>query len=268
MLVIGFDLGGAMDARELKRPGAKHPLAVTFLAAIGLVADLQAQVGYACQSASECGRMGEVAYKAGDLKRAMDLYESQRVFAEGDEMDCRDKAISSNAIACEKLIVQAYNNLALASLRSGEPVKASMWLGLAPDAPSTRFNRQLIGEALKTVQWPSSPEGEYWSHAGYGLWSSVVVRKEGGSFRITFNGFWMPRLGWKTGPNSGHAEEVVAIRNRVAVFHQEEEPACAITAHFARDKVVLSQSDACGDAFGANVQASGPFVIVSSMAPN
>lgn len=47
ILVIGFDLRGAMDARELKRPGTKHPLAVTFLAAVGLVAGLHAQVGYA-----------------------------------------------------------------------------------------------------------------------------------------------------------------------------------------------------------------------------
>lgn len=257
-----------MDTRELKEPATKRPLTAISLVAIGLLAVLHAQVGYACQSTSECARMGEAAYKAGDFKKAVSLYESQRVFAESDEVDCRDKATSSNASACEKLTVQVYNNLALTSLRSGEPMKASMWLGLAPDAPSTRFNRQLIDKALKTVHWPTSPEGEYWSHAGYGLWSSVVVRKAGASFRITFDGFWMPRLGWKSGPNSGHAEEVVAIRNSVAVFHQEEEPACAITAHFARDKVVLSQSDACEGAFGVNVQANGQFARVSSAAPD
>lgn len=257
-----------MDARALKKPRTKYSLVAIILVAVGSAAGLHAQVGHACQSTSECSRMGEAAYKAGDFKRAIGFYESQREFAENDRMDCLARAVSSNTSACEKPVAQVYNNLALASLRNGEPMKARMWLGLAPAGPSTKFNRHLIDEALAIVHWPASPEGEYWSPAGLGLWNSVVVRKEGASFRIIFDGFWMPPNGWKSGPNYGHAEEVVAIHNGVALFHQVDEPACAITARFARDKVMLSQSTACEAAFGANVQASGQFARVSSIAPD
>lgn len=99
---------------------------------------------------------------------------------------------------------------------------------------------------------------------GFGLWNSIAVRKEGASFRITFDGFWMPPRGWMDGAHSGHASEVVTIRRGVAVFHQEDNADCAITAQFANDKVTLSESPACEGAFGVNVQAYGEFVRVSS----
>lgn len=257
-----------MEANESKIAGVTRCLAAMVLGAVGIMANAYAQAGYACQSASECSRMGEVAYKEGDYKKAIGLYESQREFAEDERTECEIKATPSNASACEKSITRAYNNLALANLRIGEPTKANMWLGLAPKGPSTTFNRRLIEAALTSVQWPASPEGEYWSPAGFGLWNSLGVRKEGTSFRITFDGFWMPPRGWMDGPNSGHASEVVTIRGGAAVFHQEDDAGCAITANFANDKVTLSESPACEAAFGANVHAVGEFVRVSSNPPD
>lgn len=154
-----------MDAGEWKIGVMTRCLAAMVLGTVGIMANAHAQEGYVCRSTAECGRSGEAAYKKGDYKRAIGLYESQREFAEDDKVECEIKAAPSNAGTCEKLIVQVYNNLALASLRIGEPMKASMWLGLAPKGSSTTFNRRLIDVALASVQWPASPEGEYWSPA-------------------------------------------------------------------------------------------------------
>lgn len=217
-----------------------------------------------CQNVADCGRQGEAAYKRQDYQAAISFYQMQMQDAEEDKMSCELASPKGSEKACDSITITAYNNLALANLHANEPVKAQMWLSIAPVSSSTRFNKRLVASAIATHRWPASPEGQYWSSVGFGLWNEVTVTKSGDLYDISFEGFWMPSRGWLSGANSGNLSDVVAIRERIAVLHSHDEPKCAVTAQFESDHVELSDTDECRRFFGANVQASGTFIRVSS----
>jgi hypothetical protein len=217
-----------------------------------------------CRGAGDCARKGDAAYRKHEYKAAIAFYKMQMQDVEEDKADCEQASSGDAKKACGSTIV-AYNNLALASLRAGEPAKAQMWLAVAPDGAITRSNRRVVAKALASLRWPSSPEGEYWRNAGYGLWSEVTVKKtENDSYQVAFEGHWMPEGGWNVGAHSGHLSATVPIRNGVAVLRGEDDPRCVVTARFSADHLELLESDDCNGIFGVNVAANGTFTRVSA----
>lgn len=217
-----------------------------------------------CADAADCSRQGEAAYKRRDFTLAVALYRKQVMHVEEDNISCDAASANASEKTCDSDKATAYNNLAMANLHNGEPVKAQLWLSVAPSSASTEFNKRLVAKALAAHHWTSSPEGQYWSNAGFGLWSEVRVIKTGDKYDIYFDGFWVPLNGLASGPHSGGLEDVVAIRDGVAVLHSQELPECSVTARFKIDQVELSENDGCQGAFGVNVHANGTFVRVSS----
>lgn len=74
----------------------------------------------------------------------------------------------------------------------------------------------------------------------------------------------MTALGALGAPHTGSIEDVVSIRDGVAILHSKEEPGCTVTARFRSDRVELSDTEDCTMVFGGNVRAEGIFSRVSS----
>jgi hypothetical protein len=212
--------------------------------------------------------LGGQAFKRGAYKIAARYYAQQVGFATQENQDCEQgRGANEKVDACKALAPQPFNNVALATLRAGEPLKAKAWLSWAPNARITDHNKILVDHALASFHWPDSPEGEYWMYAGYGLWSTISVRRNGDRFDISFEGYHFPSAGLNSGPDSGSLDEIVPIVDGVAVLHGDEDsPQCTITSRFKSDQVDLDEQGNC--AFGANVSASGTYVRVSTDAVN
>jgi hypothetical protein len=219
-----------------------------------------------CTNTVDCALKGEAAYKNHDYQSAIAFYQVQVQDAEIDKMNYEQAPAQGAGKDCDSITIAAYNNLALANLRAGEPAKARMWLSMAPQDLRTDFNKQLVTKVLATFHWPASPVGEYWSNAGLGLWNEVDVTKAGDLYKISFEGYWFPPLGWSSGPNSGNLSDVVPIREGVAVMHSGDDSDCAVTVRFKVDHVELSETNECEGVFGADVRANGRFDRVSDQA--
>jgi hypothetical protein len=234
-------------------------VAVSFQSA---VADESAAPG--CNSPAQCNTLGTAAYKKGDYRHAADLFNQQVALSEDRAHHCELDGTQGKNCAAP---VEPYNNVALAWLRAGEPMKARAWLELAPAAPATEHNKVLVGRALSDWHWPAGPEGEYWSYAGYGTWNEIDVAKSGEQWRISFAGYWFPPAGLDAGPNMGDFDAVLPIKDGVAVYHPEDGQGCVITMKFSADRVKVDQDGpdaSCG--FGMNVDAGGEFARVSTKA--
>jgi hypothetical protein len=71
-------------------------------------------------------------------------------------------------------------------------------------------------------------------------------------------------LGALGAPHTGSIQDVVPIRDGVAILHSKEEPKCTVTARFRPDRVELLDTEDCTLVFGGNVRAEGTFSRISS----
>src|SRR5476649_1208573 len=126
------------------------------------------QITTDCEQISHFARAGDAAYRQQRWASAVDDYTAQAAWSKF----CRLPRQS---------IAMAYNNIALALMRGGEPLKARAWLALAPDDGNSQANLALLQPALASLHsaLAASPSGEYWRYAGLGVWSSVSVQPEG-----------------------------------------------------------------------------------------
>ncbi|WP_413737181.1 tetratricopeptide repeat protein [Sodalis sp. RH21] len=212
------------------------------------------QIKTDCAKIDTYAQAGNNAYQQGHMARAVDEFTAQAAWSEF----CR---LPREATAT------AYNNVALALIRSGEPLQARAWLSLAPDDGKSRANLALIRPVLDRLQpaLAATPMGNYWRYAGKGVWSSVSVMPEGDNWRITFAGYYMPGMGLYYGPNMGNFSVVQSLAGGQAVYLQDEQEqgsACQVNLNFTPDRVHLDTvAGDCG--FGMNVRASGDFLRVS-----
>ncbi|MGD4261815.1 hypothetical protein QT656_22510, partial [Xanthomonas citri pv. citri] len=84
-----------------------------------------------CATAAECNTRGTQAYRQGSYPQALDAFAWQLRLAERQEQGGADSE-------------QALNNLALTSLKAGQPGHARAWMNLALDrgysGKATRYN--------------------------------------------------------------------------------------------------------------------------------
>ncbi len=228
-----------------------------FCHAAGDTADITAQdrqITTDCEKISHYAQAGDAAYRQQNWSRAVDDYTAQAAWSEF----CRLPRAS---------IAMAYNNIALALLRVGEPLKARAWIALVPEDNESVANLALLQPALAGLQpaLAASPRGEYWRYAGLGVWSSVSVQPEGERWRIAFSGYYMPAMGMYYGPNRGDFSAVETIVAGRAVYRQDDrdaEASCRVELAFTPERVHLDTvAGDCG--FGMNVRASGDFIRVS-----
>ncbi len=229
-----------------------------------LFAGLHMATGYAspgderikndCAKVDGYAQAGTEAYRRGDRVRAIDEYTAQAAWSEF----CRLPAAA---------IHTAYNNTALALIRSGEPLKANAWLALAADDRKSRVNLALIQPVLARLEpaLAATPMGNYWRYAGQGVWSVLSVMPQGNEWKITFNGYYMSAMGMYYGPNMGAFSVVQPINDGKAVYRQDAadgDPACQVNMAFSPGYLQLDTvSGDCG--FGMNVRADGRFLRVS-----
>ncbi|TKI05949.1 tetratricopeptide repeat protein [Martelella alba] len=230
-------------------------LVVALYAASGRAASNdEQQIKTDCAKISQYARAGYAAYQQGDMAHAVDEYTAQVGWSEF----CRLPT---------KALHTAYNNVALALIRSREPLQAKAWLSLAAGDAQTRTNEALIQPVLDRLQpaLAATPMGVYWRYAGQGVWSTVTVLPDGDEWKITFNGYYMPAMGMYYGPNMGQFSVVGAIDDGKAVYSQRAghgNSACRVNMAFTPDALQLNTvSGDCG--FGMNVHADGAFQRVS-----
>lgn len=230
-----------------------------------IVVALHAATGYAAskdeqQIKTDCAKLdqysqaGATAYQQGDMARAVEEYTAQVAWSEF----CRLPAAALNT---------AYNNVALALIKSGEPLQANAWLSLAAGYPKTQVNRALIQPVLDRLQpaLAATPMGVYWRYAGQGVWSTVTVMPDGPQWKITFNGYYMTAMGMYYGPNMGEFSVSQPINDGKAVYIQDADHGdtpCQVNMAFSPASLQMDTvSGDCG--FGMNVRASGTFLRVS-----
>lgn len=216
-------------------------------------------VGYHfCDSLAQCGSLGAAAYKRGDYVRAKDYFEQEVGQYEQSNRPC-----NQDGHTCPHAAVP-YNNVALALLKSGQPLKAQAWLDIAPpDDPATEHNRRLVRRALKGWAWPPGLEGEYWQYAGYGSWSTVNVSRDGNKWSIDYLGLRFPGSGMEFGPNFGELSTDMALDARTTIYSEDD--GCKVSFTFFSESVVLNEDDSkreC-EGFGNGVLARGTFQRVS-----
>ncbi|MDR3419052.1 MAG: tetratricopeptide repeat protein [Nevskia sp.] len=212
-----------------------------------------------CDSVAQCGSLGAAAYKKGDYVTAQAYFEQQVVqYEQNGRASCKRTDCPESAVP--------YNNLALATLKAGLPLKARAWLEVAPEAAATRHNKDLVERALKDWKWPDTPAGEYWQYAGYGTWSTVTVTRDGEKWSIHYDGYRFPPTGLEAGPNIGEFDTDMPLAERKATYSDGNGQGCKVSIVFSSDHVTLDEDDSKGDCgFGYNVRASGDFVRVSAV---
>jgi hypothetical protein len=220
-----------------------------------------------CYSRASCNKLGRDAYQRGDYLRAAEFFANQVDMTEELRQQCSGSSASVRTGDLRSLCKgdfpppEPYNNAALAWLKAGEPLKAKMWLTIAPGSSITNYNKRLVDQALRNFRWPSSPEGDYWSYAGYGVWNEVTVAKDGLGYAITFDGIWFPSNYSSDGvPNVGHFDGLANITSDSTLVRDGD--GCTIEAHFKADQVELKELGGC--MFGENVQATGVYMRVST----
>ncbi|ALY58491.1 TPA: hypothetical protein SL824_001646 [Pseudomonas aeruginosa] len=149
-------------------------LALAVLAGIGAAA-IQAE-DTPCATAAKCNTRGTQAYRQGSYPQALDAFAWQLRLAERQEQGGADSE-------------QALNNLALTSLKAGQPGRARAWMNLALDrgysGKATRYNLEQV--ALK-VDYPSLQglAGHYLRYAGQAEWESLQIEPVKGGYQASF----------------------------------------------------------------------------------
>lgn len=217
----------------------------------------------ACTSVADCNTKGTAAYKAKSYDEAISLFQDQLAYAEEAEND--------------KQQLVAFNNLALAHLKQGEPLNARAWLYLAADTDAadkaTLFNRGEVDKAIAAL--PSRPAigGTYLSYIGAGQWNSIELKAKGKD-QYDLKLFAM-RLGnaWREWGPAGIGEldgETLTVKGNQAKYKNKfdyAEEACEIDFKFAGDELEVDQASpdyACG--FGNAVAATGHYYRVEAAA--
>ncbi|MBU3894516.1 tetratricopeptide repeat protein [Serratia rhizosphaerae] len=203
-----------------------------------------------CQKVAGYAELGHSAYQNGDYTKAAGIFRDQAAWSEFCGFS-------------ERATATAYNNVALALMRTGQLLKARAYLLLAPDDDKSRHNMALLEQRLAQQPPATGPAGVYWQYAGRGVWSEVTVVPRGDLWQIDYAGYYMPGMGLYYGPNMGEFADVLPIQNGKALYHQDDEDdesACDVTLTFSDDAVDLNSQGDCG--FGHNVQAAGHFIRV------
>ncbi|ABJ14906.1 TPA: hypothetical protein VDV84_005856 [Pseudomonas aeruginosa] len=149
-------------------------LALAVLAGIGAAA-IQAE-DTPCATAAECNTRGTQAYRQGSYPQVLDAFAWQLRLAERQEQGGADSE-------------PALNNLALTSLKAGQPGRARAWMNLALDrgysGKATRHNLEQV--ALK-VDYPSLQglAGHYLRYAGQAEWESLQIEPVKGGYQASF----------------------------------------------------------------------------------
>lgn len=229
-------------------------LALALHSTLGLATPKDEQIKTDCARVDDYTQAGSAAYQQGQMDRAVDEFTAQAAWSEF----CRLPAES---------IATAYNNVALALIRSGEPLKAAAWLDLAPDNSKTAANLALIQPIIDRLQaaLATTPMGHYWRYAGRGVWSVLSVQPAGEAWKVSFDGYYMPAMGLYYGPNMGQFTVIQSLSGGHGVYQQDESAdgsSCRVNMTFSNDSAHLQTvSGDCG--FGMNVQADGDFKRVS-----
>jgi hypothetical protein len=236
----------------------------------------QPQDGPSCSTYASCNELGTTALRHGRLDEAIGLFEQQAGLAELADVECQTKiARRSAALAACKLVLTAYNNLAVAYSDKQDYLRARSWALVATGRdekdPATQFNLRKIERALVGWQWPQTPAGEYIQYAGRGTWESIIVEPSPpGNLHFCFSGLWWGLNDLEQGPpGMGDLTGTVPLHDSQAEYTSREFTGdkCLITMHFSRDKLEVKQTGSdfdCG--FGHNVTANGTFQRISSSA--
>ena len=208
-----------------------------------------------CNGVAECNQLGTKAYQAKNYETATTLFENQLAYAEeGGE---------------EKQQLLALNNLALAALRSNQPLFARAWLKLAvaikADDKATLFNQGEVDKAVAALPARPAIGGYYRAYAGAGSWQTIELKSVGKN-RYSFEIFAM-RLGnqWREWGPAGIGELTgeIEVKGNKAKFEEKMDYAdgpCQFTFDFAGDEIDVEQLTPdyqCG--FGNGVAATGHY---------
>jgi hypothetical protein len=126
-----------------------------------------------CATGATCNAEAKAALESHHLEAALRAWWQQVNFATGEN----DKA----------LICNGFDQLARLSLQLGKPLRANAWAQTGAercgnDQALANLAKE-IAEALP-VQDDDQTGGLYWSYAGYGAWSVIVVDQGNGLFAV------------------------------------------------------------------------------------
>jgi hypothetical protein len=192
-------------------------------------------------------------YKSKNFVKARVLYEQQ-------------VALYASCEGYLDKVSTAYNNVALTYIHSHDYLKALAWLNIKPDEKKSIFNLNKYKAEINTavIDANKAITGTYWSYAGYGLWSSLIVTKaKNNKFNIAFNGLYPNSLALYGGVNIGEFSTTLPIINNNAryVMDPKDEGNCTFDFIFNRGKLIVNKiagnSSDCG--FGWNVTAEGTY---------
>lgn len=233
----------------MKKPALGALLATSLLVPGAYAGDLSD-----CTTVAACNQQGTAAYKAKNYDVAIGHFENQIDFAERAED--------------EKAQLLAFNNLALAHLKKGEPLRAKAWLEEAaeidPADKATLFNRGEVDKAL--AKSPARPPiaGVYNSYIGGGQWNFIELEAKGkDTYKMTLLALRLGNAWREWGPAGiGELEADLKVEGDKATFNEKFEyadEACKIEFNFvAPDEMEVEQwtpDMSCG--FGNAVAATG-----------
>lgn len=214
-----------------------------------------------CATVAACNQQGTTAYKAKKYDEAIGHFENQIDFAEQAED--------------EKAQILALNNLALAHLKKGEPLRAKAWLLLAADFDATDkatlFNRGEVDKALAATPPRPAIAGQYLSYIGAGQWNFIELEaKDKNVYKMTLLALRLGNAWREWGPAGiGELEAEITVKGDRAAYSEKfefaEEP-CKIDFLFAApDEMEVDQLTndlSCG--FGNAVGATGHYYRVEA----
>ena len=226
--------------------------------------------GPPCLTYASCNERGTAALRHGRSDAAIQFFEQQAALAELADIGRQSKSRNILLHSPCKLALTAYNNLAVAYLNKHDYFQAHSWALVAmhcdKDNRAAQFNLRNIGRALKSWQWPKSPEGEYVQYAGRGTWESFIVEPSPpGNIHICFSGLWW---GLGEGPSGlGELTGTVPFHDNEAEYTTSEftNKKCAISMRLYDDRLEVKQTgDEWDCGFGHNVTANGTFQRIST----
>jgi hypothetical protein len=228
-----------------------------------------------CHTYQECDEMGGKSLRQRKFDEAEVFFALQAKYAEiADEAQSHEVATSASPLSHGHAI-SAYNNMALAYLRTYQYQRAKFWCNLAlsqdHNDKTAQANLAKIEKKLTRWKWPTSLKGTYIRYAGHGEWYTIAVRQErSGKIIFGFSVSWMilDRLG-RASITSFSGEDMPS--NRSVTYHGKYGFPCTVRLDFSSDKVVLTQEGSCGlapgiDAFGTfervDTSNTGPYITV------